>query len=132
MKNKSLIIILITSLILLVGTFLVCPNPSDVCLRYDEFSVFLILFSAPIFLLSLILLFRPEQVFRSWKHFTYWWIPISALFIIGAPTSSSSGLDGFSMGIDRESITWFFAVLFLVISLVLIVVKTHFYDRNIS
>jgi cytochrome bd-type quinol oxidase subunit 2 len=123
MKNKTLIVILFISLILLAGTFLVCPTPTDVCLRYDELSVFLILFSAPVFLLSLILLFLREEIFRSWKHFAYWWLPISAFFIMLAPSTDRGSFD-FGMGFDREAVTWFFAVLFFLISLILIIYKS--------
>jgi len=81
------------------------------------------MFSFIVFLLSLILLFLHKEIFQSWKIFTYWWLPISFLFILGAP-SSGGGSIGIGGSIDREIVTWWFAGLFLVISLILIIYKS--------
>jgi len=81
------------------------------------------MFSVVLFFLSLILLFLREEIFKSWKTFAIWWIPLSALFILSAP-SSGGGSIGIGGGIDREIVTWWFAGLFLIISLVLIIYKS--------
>ncbi|MFA5831479.1 MAG: hypothetical protein WC878_06645 [Candidatus Paceibacterota bacterium] len=49
-----------------------------------------------------------------------WWIPLSAFFVlISAPQSGGSiGIGG---GPDREIVTWWFAGLFLIISIIIII-----------
>jgi len=114
----------VLSACLFIGTFVICSEPTAFCLKYDTLSVFLTLFSAPVFLSSLILLFRPEQIFLSWRRFAYWWIPLSVFFIALSPGQERAGLGSYGMGVNRESISWVFAVLFLLISLILIAVKS--------
>jgi lipopolysaccharide export LptBFGC system permease protein LptF len=66
---------------------------------------------------------KSKEIFNSWKHFALWWLPLSAFFIfIASPTGGDGfGLDGM---IDREIVTWWFAGLFLLISLILITYKS--------
>jgi len=74
-------------------------------------------------LIFLILLFTKEAVFNTWKKFGIWYVPLTALLIFIAP-SSSGGSFGYSMGFDREGVTMFLSALFLIISLFIIGIKT--------
>jgi hypothetical protein len=121
-KILSLIIFLsLTSTIIIL--FVCYLGFEDFCFAHQDSTIFVLLFSAPLFLLSLILLFLRKEVYESWKKFALWWLPISFLFILGAP-SSGGGSIGIGGSIDREIVTWWFAGLFFIISLVLIIYKS--------
>jgi hypothetical protein len=70
---------------------------------------------------SLITYKLPDQVFRSWLHFAYVWIPISLLLIFTTPSTSHSW--AINVGLGREGITWIMGGLFALISLILITYK---------
>jgi len=74
--------------------------------------------------ISIFLFFTKEQVFNSWKKFAIWYIPISAILIFLSPTGHSSGLGGPSLAIDREAATMFLSGLYLIISLLIITIKS--------
>jgi preprotein translocase subunit SecG len=93
--------------------------------NYEELGALTSILSIFFFFISVILFARlkSEAIFKSWKIFTYWWLPLSALFILSAP-SSGGGSIGIGGGIDREIVTWWFAGLFFIISLILIIYKS--------
>lgn len=77
----------------------------------------------PIFLLSLITYKLREEVFRSWLHFAYWWIPISLLFTLPVPDSRGGG--GFGMhSFGSEDFAMVLSILFFFISLIIIVIRS--------
>ena len=80
-------------------------------------------FSIPIFILSLITYFLKEQIFRTWLHFAYGWIPLSLLFVYIASQSSGGGF-GIPNVFDTESVSIIFSVLFFIISILLIFIKS--------
>ena len=73
--------------------------------------------------LSLVLYFRREEIFRSWLKFIKWYLPITAVIIAWSAMSRSGGGWGMPNFFDSEMMSWFTAVLFLVISLILIIKK---------
>lgn len=81
-----------------------------------------ILFSASIFVLSIITYFLHEEMFRAWLRFAYWWIPVSVFFIYLSSTSSGGGF-GMPNVFDQESVSLIFSAWFLLISFVLMLVK---------
>ena len=120
------IVAFVVSMILgLYELFEVCtPFSSYTCLNIARFWAEALFFSSvSLFLTFLILLFTKEAVFSSWKKFGIWYIPLAALLIFLAP-SSSGGSFGFSMGIDREGVTMFISAVFLIVSILIIVVKS--------
>lgn len=80
-----------------------------------------------IFLFPLILLFSlltykmREEVFRSWLHFAYWWVPLSIILTLITP--DGSGGWGIPNVIDRGFVAFIFAALFTIISLIVIAWK---------
>jgi hypothetical protein len=87
----------------------------------------LFLFSLPLLIFSLITYKMREEVFRSWLHFAYWWIPLSIVLTLLTPDGSGSwGIPT----IDSEFVAIVFASLFTLISL-LIIVWRYFRTRNI-
>jgi len=85
----------------------------------ETFGMPLFFFSIIIFIFSLILRKLPEYVFRSWWRFTkYYFIPTVILIVIFPVTADSM------IGPDREIMTWAMAILFLIISVILILYKS--------
>lgn len=129
-KKNVLIGSLLGSLVFFLGILFLLSNFCSPqfwvgCRGVNDFVGVMIMFSVVFpFLLpfSLLTYKLPEQVFRSWLHFTYAWIPISLLFIFTTPVTSHSW--AISVGSGRETITWIMNGLFVVISLVLIIVKS--------
>lgn len=107
---------------ILLGIFVFCqPDQSGICMGKYYSSAFSVWGgSSAIFIVSILLFFVREEVFNSWKTFAYWWIPLSVLLILAAP-SQGGGL----ISIDRELVTWWMAGLFFLLSLLIIAVKSY-------
>ncbi len=87
----------------------------------NNFGDSLFYISFPIFLFSLITYKLREEVFRSWLHFAYWWMPFEILFVLG----SMGGGGGFGMhSFGGEDVAMILSVLFFAISLVIIVARS--------
>jgi hypothetical protein len=82
----------------------------------------LFLFALPLILISIILMFVREEVFRAWLHFAYWWIPTSLVLIYFAGGWSGGGF-GMPNVLDQEFVSMILSALFLIISLLLIIWK---------
>lgn len=87
--------------------------------QFDYIGEPLGMFSAVLFLLSIILFFTKETVFRTWWKFAIPYIIFSILLIAISP-SSNAGI----YGLDSELIAWFTSGLFLIISLLIIAIKS--------
>jgi len=74
-------------------------------------------------LIFFILLFTKEAIFNAWKKFGVWYIPLAAVLIFLAP-SGSGGNFGYSMSIDREGATIFLSAIFIIVSLIIIILKS--------
>lgn len=105
-------------------------------IKYDIFSIVPILYdlsepvleplffySITLILLSSILYFLREGVFRSWLRFTKWYLSFAALAII--LSLGSHGGWGVGNIFDTELVIMFSAGFFFIISLVLIVYKSY-------
>lgn len=89
------------------------------------FAQALIVFPFILSLLYLILAFLlREEVFRSWWKFTKFYLPIALILILIAGLTSSDGSWGVSADFDAEITIWLTSGLFLIISLILIAVKS--------
>jgi len=120
------IVAFISSVVLgLSEKFGICPSASSyVCINKAELWAEPLFFgSLSLFIILLILLFTKEAVWNAWKKFGIWYIPLTAFLIFIAP-SSSGGSFGYSMGFDREAVTMFLSAIFLVISLLIIAIKS--------
>jgi hypothetical protein len=89
----------------------------------DQFQA-LSLFSISLLPLLFLLIFTKEAVYLAWRKFALWFLPISALLIFSAPEYSGGGFIGMSYGFTREIMSMTLAVLFFVISLILIIYKS--------
>ncbi len=143
-KQKLLIILLLSCVLFLLALVLLNPlsfgickstytwdptgnGTSEIgCLDNDSTGQALAMFSVLLILFSIILLFRPEQIFQSWKKFAMWWLPLSAFLVFVMPsTGGSGGFGGGGLGgPDREIMTWFTAGVFFLVSLAIIVRKS--------
>ncbi len=123
--KKTLGIIVLTSLAIFLSTIFVCYSSwGDICrpITNESIALFLILLPISLFLTSLILLFTREEVFHSWKKFVIGYLPI-ALILLFLTAGESGGGIGFA-AIDGEIISWWLAGLFLIISLLIIGIKS--------
>src|SRR3989344_4598149 len=119
--KKQSVIISILSLIIAGLTAGVCYWRVWYLCEYgtsESIDVFLFLFSVPLFVLSLILRFLPNQVFNSWLRFAKYYLPIAAVLIFLSPVTDSSIL-----GFDKEFMTWLLAGIFFITSLGIIIFK---------
>jgi len=117
----------------LIGTsifsFLLFLVLNDSCGNYYEFckSTFVLttnlLFIFPvIFLFSLITYKMRESTFRSWLHFSYWWVSISVLLVLIIPNGQGGGY--MPSLLDKESVAFIMSFFYSVISLILITYKS--------
>ncbi len=90
---------------------------------YDDIVQVLVVFSAPLILLSLLFFFTKETVFRAWAKFAKIYLSVAAVLIF-LSTFSNQGGGWIGVGFDTELTTWWLAGLFLIISLFLIAIKS--------
>ena len=125
-KKQIFLLLAISVISFLIALVVLCESiPSGNCYgRWGEAGQTLGVFSITIFLLSLILLFLREEVFRAWFKFARIYIPLTLVFIFLSALSPGGGSWGVGNNFDGEAATWFFSGLFLLISLILIVRKS--------
>lgn len=126
-RKKILNILPVTSIIIIGLILFITYNITpDVCYKIkiceifasDNVGIPLFTFSISWLILSFILRFTSEQTFKSWLRFTKYYLPITAGIIILSPT-----IDGGITGFDKEFMSWFFSVTFLIVSLIIIFIK---------
>jgi len=68
------------------------------------------------------LLFVKKAVYESWKKFATYFLPIAAVWVLLAPESSGGP---FKIPLDsRPQVIFFLSILFLIISLLIIIIKS--------
>lgn len=128
--KKSVKILFILSLIgVVVGFAFAIPEKFGICDEIERFTCIrplteniaqpLVLGVGAILLTSLILLFTPERVFRAWKKFAVWAIPLGAILIIITPVQCGAAL---GLCFDKEIVTWLVSGAYLLISMFIIAV----------
>ena len=136
MSYRKEILLLMLAMIIFFGIGLffgfseevgLCKYSDGTCYRFYGYVIAqpLIFFSTAIFLVCAILLITKEKVYRSWKKFAIFAIPVCIFLLIIAPSSTSggfgiSGKDDFT----RETASWGVPIMFIAISLVIIIVKS--------
>jgi len=128
--KKILNLFIVLSVIAIVsGYILFYPEQLGICMRDTDDDICgaplarnigepLVLGAIPLSLVFLLLRFLPPQYFSAWLKFGTWYIPLAAIAIIWAPVS---GGDLFSF--DKESVTWFFSGLYVIVCVVIILIK---------
>jgi len=96
----------------------------------DGIGVPIGLLSTSLFIVSFILLFLREEVFKSWWRFARIYLLVALAFVLLAALSPGGGSFGVSNSFDGEQAAWFTSGLFLVISLILISVKSWRLRKN--
>jgi hypothetical protein len=86
-KNIVLAVSFVLSVILVIvdriGTVALCGGSFySNCIDRLFDIIFLSVFIFPIFFFSLLTFFLKEAIFRTWLHFSYWWIPLSIILIL--------------------------------------------------
>lgn len=116
--KKQILLLGIIPLVITIIEFYV-GYISKVRVFEETVETFLELYSIVI-LISLFLLFLLRiEVYKSWRKFALIYLPLAVLAIHAAPESGDMLFD-----ISKETVTIFFAGLFLLISLILIIVKS--------
>ncbi len=97
------------------GTYKICNNQEDcITLLHLFFLHFLPIIS--LFLLSLITYKMREKVYQAWLHFSYFWVPLSIILVVLAPEYDTDWM----FPITKGSVAFYFSVLYIIISLLLI------------
>jgi hypothetical protein len=90
-------------------------------IEWCEPFAFALLPFIPVLILSLLTYKMRDEVFRTWLHFAYWWIPLSIILTLITP--NGSGGWGIPNLISPEIVALTFSALFTIISLILITLK---------
>ncbi|GEM_PF-1677058 len=134
MKKYNFIIFALSLLGIIIGYSLVAyPETLGVCKVGDiscldnSFLIFglgrpLAITSFFVFLVSIILSFARNEVFRSWLNFAKWFLPLSIIGIIIAPTQTHNLflVDPF----DKQFASLFLSAIFFLVSLLIIAIKS--------
>jgi hypothetical protein len=113
----SLSIVGILTILDMVGVSKICGAGNISC-RDNLSNIFtLALPFLPVLFFSLITYKLREEVFRTWLHFAYWWVPLSIFFI---SVDMTGGSGGFGMGGNGELAAFIFVPLFVIISTMII------------
>ena len=127
-KRILLFISFIASIILVLipiyGTYTLCNN-NESCVSLLYYFFFYGMFFLPLFILSLITYKLRDEVFKTWLHFVYWWVPLSVFLVFITPDSNPSILPIVTKG----PVALLMSFLFLIISLIIIIIR-FFTSRN--
>lgn len=127
-KKKVLLILLVSIFGFITAFILTSPGSLGLCPLGDKFCFDpydeiigqpLGILSVCLFFLSLVLLIAHEQVFRVWSKFTIIFFPV-AIALIAITPSISGSIDP----VEREPVTLFLATIFLIVSLLIIAIKS--------
>ena len=125
--------VLLVSLIGVVAFFFF-SSPKELHLCGDSFCIrnylfisdyFIIFFPALFF--SIVACFLKEDTFRVWARFSIWWIPFASVvnFLVPNDCPVSGGYLPMNSWCDKPLVAPIFAVLFFVISVLIIAVKSY-------
>ena len=96
-----------------------CATDKSLCI-FDSLAHILgkplVIIFLPLFLVSVAMFRFKKQIFDTWVRFVYFWLPITALFVILAPEYDSSLLN-----IQKDSVSLFMSGLFMIVSFFLVV-----------
>ena len=125
-KRKLILILAGAILAFIFAVAVLCQSiPSGNCYgKWGEAGQAVGSLSIALMIAAIPLFFLREEAFRSWFSFAKFYLPIVLALILWSAFASSSTSWGVSMGSDAETFTWFFSILFLIISIVLIIWKS--------
>ena len=123
-KKNTLLVCASASMILLtlnwIGTFRLC-GAAEYGTCMDNLYAAMIVFTPilPFTLLAFIVYFLRDEVFQTWIKFALVWVPLTMFLTLLAPEYSNSLLS-----IVKSSVSFWFSATFLVVSLVIIIVRS--------
>ena len=107
------------------GRSVLSQIPDNYCYDFSEaYGPPLFLNGLSLLVVSLILLFVRESVYKSWLRFAYWAVPISIIILWLAPTSTPGGIGISFLDFTKQSASWLVSSAFLLISLWIIVSRS--------
>ena len=114
MKRYKLVFIAL-SLVSLMVSFLSVYG----YIKYSNFTDPLIFLSGAYFIISIVVCFLDDNIFKKWSIFALIWLFVSLYSILKASNHAIGLLDS-----DREQVSIWMSTLFLIISIVMIIVWT--------
>ncbi len=130
--RKTVTYILIPAVILVILLLIAPSNRGvpvfDILLDTNSFTEPLGIALLGIIPTMIILLFTPKKVFMIWKKFAVPYIVIAAILLFFAGDGGGGFLGG-SL-VDGEILAWFFAILFFIISITIIGIKSFMLRRE--
>ena len=133
MKIEKRVILGVVILLVLLGLLIVYPDAFGLCQKADTSCIFkypvfslgepLMIGMGSMFILIGIIQFVQENTYRDWRKFAMWAIPLGAILIALSPVQGSGviGIPSF----DREIVTWIVSVVFLVVSLIIMALRSR-------
>lgn len=130
-KKKIYWVLVISAILILISLVLGLPENFGLCKKgdiscvhnyidnFNEIIQITFIFSIPVIIISLVLLFLKEKAFKAWSKFAIIFIPISIILISITPSVKRT-----LIGFDREIITIGLAIIFFTVSLLIIVVNS--------
>ena len=125
-RNTLLISGLISITIITInylGTYAICNSNRD-CAHLLTNIIWILYIFVPLFLLSLITYKMQDEIFHKWLKFVYIWVPLTIILVLISPEYGNS-----LFPIEKDSVSFFMSVLFLLISIILIL-SNHFSLKN--
>ncbi|HEY4493175.1 MAG TPA: hypothetical protein VJB98_00970 [Candidatus Paceibacterota bacterium] len=126
-RKQALLLMLVSAVVIIWGVqFAVsCPSNDSVCIvGHGAIAQPSVLFSVSLLITCLALFFVREDVFKSWRKFAYFAIPISIILLWLAPTTTPGGFGISYLNYTKEFASWWVSGLFLLISLIIIARKS--------
>jgi hypothetical protein len=130
-KKKVFIIFILAVVIMLVSLILALPEKVGLCSghdvsckhgyidNYNNLVQIGFIFSIPLIIISILLLFLKDQIFVSWSRLAIFFLPIAIIIIAITPSTSGS-----ISPIEKEPVTLLLAAFFLIVSIILITIKS--------
>lgn len=120
-KRIYLLSIIVVMLIFLY--FGPCHFSLNKCLWGNSIMIYRTLFHILLSLMStsIFTFFISDNIFKKWLRFSLIWFIIDAIFVLLAPTVSPY----FYGGPDKESVSVWMGVLFVIISIIMFIVLTY-------
>lgn len=88
--------------------------------NFTSMAEILSLFPVVLILVSLVLIFRPEKIYKTWRKFGIFAIPISLFVLLVSPFDAPLG-SGLAIRFDPELSSFFVSSVFLLVSIIIIV-----------
>ena len=121
----SAVAFFVSLILALPENFGLCSKADAICIdgyiySYDGLATLLLMFSVPIFIISVAGLFLKEQILSAWFKFAIIFVPIAVILSIWMKAVTRGTL----ISVDEKTSTPVLASIFFIISFILIIFKS--------